>query len=90
MEKEFNLSDKRKELRKEIVKVFAEYKFSHKHTTEGATDIILNLIKEQDEEAVRRLKEEMGANNKINDTQGNINDGIINKIFGEPKKNDTQ
>jgi len=75
-EKEFNLIDKKDEL-------YHLFK-----TTAMDTNSLIKELIELDGEAVRRLKEEMGANNKINDTQGNINDGIINKIFGD--KNDTQ
>ena len=36
--------------------------------------------------AVKSLKKKLGANGDINDAQGNINDGIIDKIFGEEFK----
>ena len=97
--KEKTLSDKiqdivrkigMKQAEEEQNKILEKYNLTglNKEQIQGIADLIRFVIKGHNEvkkEAIKRLKEEIGAKDD-EDAQGHINEGIIDKIFGEKLK----
>ena len=59
------------------------------YTPEGWSDTVYGVLPVTDvQKAVKELKEKLGSNGDIYDVQGNIQDSIIDEIFGEDLLNE--